>query len=770
MWTFLALEQIFSLLFLVSVSAQEETTVFRLILNTEDKGDYFVILTDEGDILFPEEEFLELGLKIPEGAKIKEGYISFHSLSPEIEFKIDEKDVALLITADPKLFERQVIDLSYRVPEDADHLSEDTAFFNYSVDYRFRDEFNFDSLRIPFNLGIRWKDFLGYSNFSYTKSIRDEDFRRQSTNITIDDPGRLQRYILGDFFAHSGELGGGGSLGGLSISKNFSLKPYFIRSPGVEISGVLETPSEVKIYVNDILQRSERLGPGEFEFCNLPVTGKGKITTVIKDAYGREERIIAPFYTSSGLLTSGLDEYSYNLGLRRRKDEYSGLTFVGFHRRGLTDKLTGGLRAEVDSEIINLGATATSVLGTIGEIEMNLATSWMEDRCGLGYSLSLFFPKVIGMNTQVSLRGFSEGYGNISIFQKPRSELVLGLAFYQRRIGFLFSNYLIQNRYDGNDQRGLSLSYSKSIPKIGSLFLFGQRKWEKDKVEDEASIRLHFPMGGRRTLGLVNKVSKKRITRSLEFQKGLPSDVGLRCRFLIEGSEEVGVKDKVSLLGQTHLEYHGPYGVYSADYRRDMDQNNYGLGVSGGVAIVKGHLYPSRPIHDGFAVVKVDGLEGVRVELSNRKVGQTGKRGELLVPGLISYCDNRLSIEPEDLPFNYSILKRTKFVSVPYRSGGVVEFDVTKLQVFEGKLFLIENGKEVPAEYARLEIEVEGKTLETVVGKDGEFYLENIPAGRFFARLFKEDKEYNFELVIPESEDMVMDLGDICVEATVKIK
>ncbi|MDI6704496.1 MAG: fimbria/pilus outer membrane usher protein [bacterium] len=760
------------LLLPVYVNAKpKETAVLGVVLNTQEKGDYFLILTDDGDVLFGEDEFLGLGFReIPEKARISEGYVSLRSLSPEVAFEVDERGPLLVITADPGLFERHIIDLSRKGPPGVLYLSENTAFFNYSLGYNMGDDFGFESLSLSFNLGLRRGSLLGYSNFSYKKTDTEDELVRQLTNITRDDPRTLRRYVLGDFFATSGgRIGGGSSFGGLSISKDFSMSPYFIRSPGLEVSGVLETPSEVKVYVNDILQRIEELGPGEFEFLNLPASGTGETTIVIRDAYGREKRIRTPFYISSGLLAPGIDEYSYNLGFKREEMgiesfKYGKLAFVGYHRRGLTKGFTGGLRAEADEDTVNLGPMATFVLGTFWEMDAALAASSRDGRYGCGGFLGLSFPRVMGMNARLSLRGFSKEYGDISSSQKPRSEVVLGLGLRQKVLGSIFGNYTIRDRYDEAYQKRLALYYSRSVPGNGSLSVSVHRRWEEDEVEDEAFVGVRFFIGGR-TLGLNGKIEEERTTMSAELQKNPPLGIGVGYRFRIEGDRNWSIDEEIKLRGQAHLEYHGPYGIYSADYRRSSGRNNYDMRLSGAAALVDGGLYFSRPIHDGFALVRVGDVAGVKVKYNNQEVGQTNRRGEVLVPGLISYYDNRLSIVSVDLPMGYNVLDATRYVSVPYRSGGAVQFDVVKLQAVEGRLFWVEDGAMVPAEYAGLEIKVEGRTIETIIGKDGEFYLENISSGRYPARIFKGDKERCFEMVIPESDQIIVDLGDIYTEA-----
>jgi len=188
------------------------------------------------------------------------------------------------------------------------------------------------------------------------------------------------------------------------------------------------------------------------------------------------------------------------------------------------------------------------------------------------------------------------------------------------------------------------------------------------------------------------------------------------------------------------------------------------------MAFIGDSLHLSRPISDSFALVRVGDIEGVKVRHSNQEVGKTNEKGELIVPNLISYHDNKISLEPTDIPLEYDIRETSKYVSVPYRGGGITDFGITKVQAVEGRIFFRENGEKIPAEYIGLELKVEGRSIESVVGEHGTFYLENLSPGTFPARIFSEDRECRFEMVIPEMRGAVVNLGDIICEVREDIR
>lgn len=746
-----------------------EMVVLKILINTEDKGDYFMLLTEEGDVLLRRKDLPEIGFKdVSSGSEtmIEEmSYISLKSLSPLVTFDIDEHESALHITVTPTLLESNIVDLGYAGPADVLYTQTTAAFLNYGMNYRAGDGFDSSALSLPWEVGISDGGKLGFSSFSYTKNEEDKEFVRLFSNLTADDRITLRRIVLGDFSAFSGALGSGGIFGGISISKDFAINPTFRRFPGLDIGGVLDTPSDVELYVNDLLVSRKHLPAGAFQFMNLPgATGAGDATLIITDAYGRQTRVENPFYLTTQLLKPGLDNYSYNIGFKRKElgeksFNYGDPAFVGFHRYGFTRSFTGGLRAEAEQNLINLGGSATFVPWRLGETNASFAVSNDEGRHGYGGFLGYFHAggKFSG---NVSMSTFSRDYANLglsSFRENPRFVRSLGLGFNQRGFGSLSASYSATDFYRGSDRLRASIFYSRNLWRNTSLQVRASRtKW--DGTVDEVFAGLVIHLGGGKSGSLGYQVQDGRVTETASVQQNPPLGTGLGYRFLLDRNE--GEQNNSDLGGNAAVQYRGPYGIYSADYNKIAGQDIYDIGVSGGVAFIDKSAYLTRPITDGFALVKVGSLDGVKVNYSNQEVGTTNRDGEVVVPNLISYYDNDLSIETGDLPVNYEIERIRKHVSPPIRGGSIVEFPITRIQGYTGLLYVAEKGERIAAQYWGLRLRIEDVSREFTVGKGGEFYLENLPAGRYPATLFRQDRECDFDLTIPESDDIMVDMGE----------
>ena len=90
------------------------------------------------------------------------------------------------------------------------------------------------------------------------------------------------------------------------------------------------------------------------------------------------------------------------------------------------------------------------------------------------------------------------------------------------------------------------------------------------------------------------------------------------------------------------FEVQGRRGILGARVDGSQDEKTTGtINLAGSIVAIGGELLLSRPVDDGFALVKVPNSRGVRVLANNQSVGRTGRRGSLFVPDLRSYLSAR---------------------------------------------------------------------------------------------------------------------------------
>jgi len=176
---------------------------------------------------------------------------------------------------------------------------------------------------------------------------------------------------------------------------------------------------------------------------------------------------------------------------------------------------------------------------------------------------------------------------------------------------------------------------------------------------------------------------------------------------------------------------------------------------------IGGSIYATRAVQQSFALIRVPGVGGVRGYSSNQEVGRTSDSGELLVPDLLSYYGNSLSISDLDVPFDYAIDATEKVVAPPHRGGALVSFPVRKIRSVTGILAVREGPALIVPASGELTVQADGNESASPVGNGGEFYFESLGAGQYPATLAYPGGTCRFLLSIPPSNALSLDVGRV---------
>jgi outer membrane usher protein FimD/PapC len=218
----------------------------------------------------------------------------------------------------------------------------------------------------------------------------------------------------------------------------------------------------------------------------------------------------------------------------------------------------------------------------------------------------------------------------------------------------------------------------------------------------------------------------------------------------------------------SYLQWNAKHGIVSASYQSSGSNETYQATLAGAVGYIDGKFGFSRPIYDSFGLVKLGDLAGVRVSSNNQVIGKTNASGEVFVPNMGSYLENQISIDDKDIPIDYEFKVKEVYVSPGLRSGSLIKFNITRIQAISGRLKIrTETGlKALENNEMKLFDRVSGSAVSevVVVGKGGEFYIEDIKAGVYEANVAYNSKTCIFNLVIPENREYFTELGDIICE------
>jgi outer membrane usher protein len=176
-------------------------------------------------------------------------------------------------------------------------------------------------------------------------------------------------------------------------------------------------------------------------------------------------------------------------------------------------------------------------------------------------------------------------------------------------------------------------------------------------------------------------------------------------------------------------EYVNAYGA--ARFRQGLLEGSLtqlGSGVnayasfSGAVVADGGSVLLAQRIDDAFAVVDA-GAPGVEVMRENQPVGVTDSGGKLLVTGLNSYQENRISIDAGDLPITADIPITQKTVVPAARSGVVATFGIEKSLPSAIVIFTRPDGTFVDPG-SRATVPSTGESF--VIGYDGRGFIKKL--------------------------------------------
>ncbi|MEP7124647.1 MAG: fimbria/pilus outer membrane usher protein [Byssovorax sp.] len=741
--------------------AADQRAILNLVLNHLDKGEISVVLRD-GDVLAARDDLARAGLLGVEGRTeqvLGKKAVSFRSLAPALSYAVDEDALALRVEVPVRMLKTTVIDASRTLAEGIEQRRDPSAFLNYAV--HLGTPLELDGF---LEMGISLDGNLIQSSLTATSEGK---VVRGLSSFTIDDRSTLRRWVVGEALVSSGALGSSVVAAGVTVSKSFALDPYLISAPTLGYTGSTATPAVVDVYVNGMLVKSQILPPGPFQVQNLQTpTGNGEVRYVLRDVFGRQQTTASPYYLAARSLAKGLSEYTTSLGARRldlgaQSFSYGQLGLLAYQRRGLTDRLTAGARVEAAAGLVSGGASATVTL-PVGQIDLELAASAARDGSGAA-ALAAYTFVSRRFSGGVAIRSVSDSYSTLSLTPRDDRQRAQASAFTGVAAGrhlTLATQYALAIDRDAGASFRVGLSSSAQISRRLSLSAgLGRAFTAHHGASFDAFLGLSLSLDN----GVTASVSARQDADGsreayAEISKSLTAENGVGGRVAVAAG-----KDWSALaIGQ----FQGPYGRYQATLQTGSSGPSASLDATGALVLVHGAgLLATRPVQEGFAVIQVPGVPGVRGYLDNHEIGRTDRSGNLVVPGLLPYYGNRIMIADTDLPLDRAVGAIEQTIAPSYRGGALVRFDVKVAHFFRGHVVVERAGKTITPAYGEISVHLAVGEVTSPLGKNGEFELSEIPPGKHEARVEHTAGVCTLEIVVPTTELVITDLGALrCVQ------
>ena len=550
---------------------------------------------------------------------------------------------------------------------------------------------------------------------------------RLDTSWSMSFPNDMLTLRIGDTVTDALAWTRSTRIGGIQFGTNFGLQPYLVTAPLPAFIGSATLPSSIELYVNGLRQYSGQIPAGPFQLSTIPnISGAGNAQVVLTNALGQSTTLNFSLYGATQLLQKGLSDWSTEVGLVRENYGLDSFNYghdvvgSGTWRYGISNYFTAEAHAEFTNGLSDAGVGGNWLLGSRGGIVSASAAHSQYggrggEQYGLGYSWSnnRFNFGLNGTRTYGNYRDVGTRYGSAL----PRLSAQTYLSYNFDYVGGLGVSLLDLQIPRQSTERYASAYWYRSLGRRASLNL---------SYSEDLNNRRNRTVFLIVTVALDHNISlsgdMQRVNGKTGFavnaMQALPSEGGLGWRAsLNQGSGQNG--------GEAELDYLGRYGQVQGGLY-DIGGTRYGYASAlGSVVLMGGDAFAGRQINNGFAVVSTSGVAGVPVNLQNNPVGVTDKKGMLLVTPLNSYQNNKLSIDPMNLPADLRISRVDAMATPTDRAGTLVRFDIKPVNA--ASIILVDTANKPLAVGSQAQLQ--GQSGEpALVGFDGAVYLDTLDA------------------------------------------
>ncbi|QJR16697.1 fimbria/pilus outer membrane usher protein [Usitatibacter palustris] len=762
---------------LVETAAALERIPVHATLNEAMKGELFAWRDSDG-IWISAEDLARIGVPT-EGTELRVINGRPHARVDRLEgvvAALDEATLTLAFTVEPALMQAQLFDLSRAEKLEITPSKGVSGYLNYDLSAERADGASAYSGRLLANLAAG--GWLARTEHQTTQAAGVTQNYRIQTFVQRDWAPEMLRFIAGDFDTRSGSLSRGYSLGGISFGRAFDLHPGLVTSPTARLTGIASSASTAEIFVDGVQIATRQLQPGPYDFRNLQdFAGLRNVEVVIRDATGVRERLRIPFYFTERLLSKGLTDFNVSYGAERSAslDSYGAGVFSGYVFHGFTDRITLGVEAQ-RSPGYSFGAIAAGLRADpIGVFSAQVGAQRLGDAdVALAGQFAWNYTRG-GTTLRALARGFEAGYnartvapgtpGQLDVAPRLRREATVG---WDQGLGWtlMLSLSATDRRYfNALPQRDYGVSLSSGFFGIGNLVASVLRTCITNtfcttQAGASFSMTLGEPYGA--TAGWRRDADGGQ-TSYVQADRNVPLGEGYGWR---AGAQQTPTSREAQA-DATFRMRHGVINAAARGARLDDGTRSeaYRAGVEGAFACVGKSCHLTQPVTDSFAVVELNGVEGVRVSRNNELIGSTDSQGEVLIANVPVLTRNDIAIADEDIPISISV-PANRQVLVPAQGVGYrVRFDLHPILSVVGRLVRDHNGVKVEVENTELIVRSErADSLRARTGKGGWFQFDQVEPGRYHLTADLEEGPCGVHVEVPAERTAVFRMGEVKCE------
>ena len=637
-----------------------------------------------------------------------------------------------------------------------------SAYANLSVAQDFRTGLASHNGRQPMALNItgaaNLKSLVVEGGATYHENAKRR-WVRNDLRLVKDWQEKAVRFSLGDLSYGVGGMQSAPAVGGLSVARNFSLRPYDVVQSSGTANFVLESESKVEFYVNGQFITAKDLPAGPHRLSDFPVsTGANDITLRIRDKFGKTKEILIPFFYSSTLLAEGVNSFSYNVGYltQNRQGVHHYNTKIPVysltHSYGLTPEATVGVNAQGSKDQTQVGGEALfatmlgnfQVRGSASQSKGNDPKTLLQLPSKRGYAHTVQYDLLGAKDEQA--RSLTFQWAKYTTYFASLGQLIpvnpithrftgrYSQEIYDRLYGALSGSYAFRREGGGRDNsQTFSLNRSFDHGLTATLDLTRTRQ-PRTKLDERLMVGIRW------------SIPNTSHTLSSEYQS---QHHAKRVRWNYGSSGGVGsFASSASLMHQegTHggdasLTYTANRAQGSVVYERTNPDHapsgdRTSLNLSSALVFADGHLAVSRPVNDSFVIVAPHATlaaHEVRMNPSgDRYTAKNDLLGAAVVPDALAYNVNTVSIDGSEIPAGYEVGNNAYYVEPTYKRGAVVKIGSDATVMVRGQL-LEQGAKPIGLASGQLMSveEPEREPLLFFTNRNGYFAAEGLKPGSY---------------------------------------
>lgn len=635
------------------------------------------------------------------------------------------------------------------------------------------------------------------------------DVHRQDIRLVHDWPRQAIRLNVGDLIFPTSGFQSFYKIGGIGLSRDFSLQPHLVAYPVKDYEFFLSNPSEVKVFINGNLRGTYQLDQGTHDLEGFPFTiGESEVEIQITDNTGQTQTLKFDFIHEPSLLAKGKSAFSFNIGFRSR-DVYntpglhptSGREVALNYEYDVTDPILildykRGMSNTLTMEAYSQAMDTAGMVGMgmlkaikIGKIKADMAGSYhYKDASDWAGNLEYtYIPKITRGVSPISWRLRTEYIGE-RFFRPGQDSSLLGA------LGFAGSFQKYSQAINVN--LGASYDIRPAKPDFYSIFAGLSRNWPKG-ISSSLSLKNTFDRLRSTNTSISANVSyyfnydvhsfnaSERIENHHPdgSEQGPPPDWDYSTDLLWDYNGSAPFPNNPALnmttnFGPTSNDYsaraqwNGNQGIASVMARRYEPKaspiigNYVDLSLQSTLVYIDGNFALSRPIENSFVMVKgIESEEDCNVLVNPNQMGydaKASKWGAGVVPSVGPYYLKRFHLEVLDPPLGAND-DRTEYTIYPgYKSGYVFYLGSKSNIIALGTLML---GPETPVEYQSFQvIPLDGEKRDPILGftnKVGKFQLTRLQPGKYSIELSADGNTFATTMTLSKDVTGIKSIGTL---------